>query len=210
MSINTKLSAEQIFDQRQQARRLVGFAISMDPTEIIEQVDINGSGSGHIVELQTNHVIRMFKNTRKWQEHKGASSFLLNGIGDARTLMKTMFEVHPSGLTLDQAIRIGKDERTIVSIATLASQSDKTLGVMMRDPELYVSLTADHEAIDLEHHVHPSPRDTCPEVGPIGQVEPSPLFNKFVPWATELAARSLLARHPHLELNENHDIVVSA
>lgn len=210
MSINSKLSDEQIFEQRQQTRKLVGFAINIDPAEIVEQVDMTGDGFGHIVELQTTHIINMFKNVRTWKEHKGASGFLLNGIGDSRTLMKTMFEVHPAGLTLEQSIQIGRDERTVMSIATLASQSDRTLGVMMREPELYISLTADHEAMDVAYHVHPSDRDTCPEVGPRGQVEPSPLFSKFVPWATELAARSLLARHPRLEVTENQNTSVSA
>jgi hypothetical protein len=192
MSINGNLTPAEIFEQRQETRKLVGFAITLDPEEVVRETE-QGNDFGHIVTLQTEYVTDAFKRSRGWHEHARAKALLANGIGDARLIMRHMIEIHPAGTPLDRYLAIGRHESTIASIALAAAQTDRQLNLIIDDePDRYFQLSADNEALIITAHLEPDARNGCPETGPLGRVEPSPLFKSFVPWATEVAARSLL------------------
>jgi len=176
-----------------ETNRILKFAIGLDPADVA--LSTSRSYFHSIVGDQADMVVRAFVDSGQPKPLEGTEVLLRNNIGDARTVMRRIVDVHPADMSLEQLISIGAHPRSVQAVAELAAHSVEQSSLFVaNDNEDFYRLSADGEYVEtLGEAGEPNLISHCPAViTKKGEFRPIPVFIAFAPWATELAARSLV------------------
>ena len=181
--------------RRSEARRVMGFGLSLLPLDVFRASDDPNTQPVLLPVRQATYLIELYNNNHVSHpvDVPNAYKFVGAAMGQAWEIMNTAIEHDPRDLSVEEAIAMGHDERTLNAYAVMASQTDGISSIMIKNHHgAFYRVTEDRGGIEISPGVNPSTEATCPEAGPRGKVEPTPLMRRFVPWATELAVYSIL------------------
>jgi hypothetical protein len=172
-----------------QTNRLVRHAIGLDPAHII-------ASAGDTLIGQSDFIVTDYRNHRPGDELlPDTLRLVINNLADSRAITNRIIELHPSHMTVEQLITIATQAQSIDATARLAAHPSHRSRLFVHEAGFY-GLNGDHSAIEVYAPADtPNLRTFCPAVMKDGELSPSQLFSDFIPWATELAARSILL-HP--------------
>jgi len=187
-------SPENLARGQRETNRVIRYALSLDPADIIRGTleTNNDPNPATVVTKQVGFMMDSYQMARPQETLlEDTSKIIINGVADVHTITRNIIQAHPSHMTVDQLIRIAKHPQTIDSIARLAAHPARQSAVYVDIPQFY-SLTPGGSLEVFDPAATPNLRTFCPAVMKNGELSPSPLFSDFIPWATELAARSIL------------------
>jgi hypothetical protein len=180
------------------ARRFVGYALRHDAQELYNAMNtptpeqLARSTVLHLTAQGIQERVFTVDNMIRVEDR----TILTNAIEDICNILHTSFAHHqPAGQP--EALSIVRDPRTILAIAKLALRSEEELITLTNPRKRHTDLprpyymAPDFTHLEANPHLSVSNTPGCPMAGHHGEVAPDPLFIRFVPWAGELAVRSL-------------------
>jgi len=172
--------------REQEAKKLFGFAVRQTPEELYDVIERPAPSQLPAAA----HLFITSEYAKRQDEESGAQDLLKFGIADTQTFILNIMRHHPD-IPFDRALQIAQHERTINALAVVARQASFTSAIIISHPGDTYDLDPKREAIDTADSIQPNYRNGCPAVEvPGGEVKPWPIFNRFAPWAAELALRS--------------------
>lgn len=179
----------------------MGIAVSYSPESTFEAA---GSPTLNALPLAVQGLMESRFEERFGRPAK-VSSLLHYGIVDTANLAKYVYDVHPKGMPLDTLTSIMAHQGTMLSAAIMARQDPIDSRVLLDASNGAYGMSRDGTSLEIEPHILPRQNIGCPAVDFRNEGEPWPIFKKFIPWAGELALRSIM-HNP--EASERH--VISA
>lgn len=177
------------------ARRLLGFAVQQDPTQIVDELD-----SLLPSRLATN-VLHL---TEKRIRESGSGIFIVDdtsrellrsGIDDTQNILHSHLEALLNSSTPEKVTEFISHENTVRTLATIALRSEESMRNLIRHRPLLTSVNQAGNFLELDSYgTAPDTRRGCPFAGHDGNVEPDPLFTRFAIWSGTLCAETL-SRH---------------
>ncbi len=180
----------------QETRRLIGKAVSLPPAVFYEalgqpQLASLRSAAYNYFDAKDTESIITTSNDR-------AKRYFVSGLAEAAQFVVTLAAIHPH---LGEAAftRIASDNRTILSLAYLASQNQNQAVALMHNPGLVNQLSDNHTHVTLTDYAHirvESPNGPCPAVRynpETDTVAPEPIFVRFGTWAGKIGVRAYFA-----------------
>jgi hypothetical protein len=179
-----------VSEREQEAKKLFGFVVSKNPDELYERME-----KPVLAELPRTARTTLSAEyaVTKGYESK-AQDLLLFGLADTQEFLLGIMQHHPD-IPFERAVEIASHERTVKALAMIARQNSQRSTALLRSPHDVYDLAPDKAAIDIDDSIMPATVEGCPAVEVAGDsVEPWPIFNRFVPWASRLA---LLSYYDH-------------
>lgn len=174
------------------ANHLLEFSISHEPYRIYKYVKDFPFESRAIKLTDRLH--------GEFEEKYGrntADLVLLYGYGDTAEMLSYAMRHHPE-VDYEMALKIVHDPRSINAFARIARNHTDRFDAIRRNGEYYLSMLGTSDVF-FDTAVDPQRFAGCPAVRVEGEiVKPIPIFERFVPWAGEIAVQS------YFEFKESH------
>jgi hypothetical protein len=183
-----------VVDRDHEARKLFGFAVAHDPAQLYE--DLGQPRTHELPGTARTHL--MAEYGEKTGEKSELGYLLLYGIGQVSMYVSETMAHHP-GIPIERAIAIARHQRTLDGLAIMAKQKpERSWQLFDRPGEIY-RLSPDEQAIEVDQSVDVSNNRGCPAIEMNdGVLTPWPIFNRFAPWAGELAVHAFY-KHPWVQ-----------
>lgn len=184
------------------AEKFVGLTVSHAPQDVAKELPVERikatppNNWSSQLGFYTSLLIAQSYVERYGTDPLAGSDFVLRtGVRDAADTIGKKLEKVPHALSLDQALTIARDPRTIDTIALEAmrpSEGENGLRAIWETRSELIHLTDDYSAIIADPDLLPQPGG-CPAAGDAETltVNPTPLFRHFAQWSGELALRAL-------------------
>ncbi len=180
----------------QETRRLIGRAVSLPPAVFYEAL-----GKPKLADLRVtayDYFDAMGARSIISTTNDSAKRYFVTGLAQAAEFVGSLAAMHPQ---LDEAAfsRIAEHERTIESLAYMASQNERQAVMVRRNPGLVNQLSDDHTHVTLTEYGRirdESPIGPCPTVRyepETDRVAPEPIFVRFGTWAGKIGVQAYFA-----------------
>lgn len=180
----------------QETRRLIGRAVSLPPVAFYEAL-----GQPQLADLKDRATEHFFADGARPlvdSTNDIAKVYFVTGLAQAAEFVGSLAAMHPE---LDEGAfsRIAEHERTIESLAYMASQNERQAVMVHRNPGLVNQLSDDHTHITLTEYGRirdESPVGPCPAVRydpETDRVAPEPIFVRFGAWAGKIGVQAYFA-----------------
>ncbi len=175
---------------------LAGFAVRIDPIDLspFTYGSLNGMDVGY---RASNRVLELYNGSidDPLSDDDAAYFLLKNGIAEVSSIVHKSLGRIPHPLSFEQALSVVRHPDTEEEVALLASRPAKGvdgLEALIEDVGDSYLLSPDHTSIMTGPSVF-AKKNGCPAAGDpsTGEVNPTPLFRKFVVWSGELSLRAL-------------------